>query len=109
MVFFIGALSLLPFSDIASVAQLSTGQWLLLILCGANTLVAYACFTSALHHWQATRVSATLTVVPILTLMIIPLTLQLWPGLFTPEQLGWLNYLGAGLVVLGSLTVVTSK
>ncbi|UTW44207.1 DMT family transporter [bacterium SCSIO 12696] len=108
VVFFIGALSLLPFS-FPLVPELSAGQWLLLVLCGANTLVAYGCFTAALHHWQATKVSATLTTVPIWTLFIIPLCLQIWPGLFTPEQLGLLNYSGAALVVIGSLTVVVAR
>ncbi|MCV6606330.1 MAG: DMT family transporter [Porticoccaceae bacterium] len=108
VVFFIGALSLLPFSG-PLVPDISAGQWLLLVLCGANTLIAYGCFTAALHHWQATKVSATLTTVPILTLCIIPLCLQIWPGLFAPEQLGILNYSGAALVVVGSLTVVVSR
>ncbi|MGS2724782.1 DMT family transporter [Porticoccus sp. GXU_MW_L64] len=107
-VFFIGAITLLPFS-FPLVPELSAGQWLLLVLCGANTLVAYACFTAALHHWQATKVSATLTTVPIWTLFIIPLCLQIWPGLFIPEQLGILNYAGAALVVAGSLRVVISR
>lgn len=108
MIFLIGSLCLLPFSDPLNM-DISAGQWLLLILCGANTLIAYGCFTAALHHWQATKVSATLTLVPILTLMVIPVSLTIWPGLFQPEQLEITNYLGACLVVLGSLTVVTAK
>lgn len=108
VIFFIGALALLPFSSPLDM-DLSPPQWVLLVLCGANTLIAYGCFTAALHHWQATRVSATLTIVPLLALAIIPLVLQIWPGLFVPEELNLVNYIGAVLVVMGSLTVVTAK
>ena len=108
VIFFIGAICLMPMSA-PLVPDISGWQWLLIALCGVNTLVAYACFTAALHHWQATKVSATLTTVPIITLCLIPISLQIWPDLFTPETLNLWNYLGAGLVVLGSLTVVTAR
>ncbi len=108
VIFFIGAFSLLPFSSPFDM-ELSVPQWILLFLCGANTLIAYGCFTAALHHWQATKVSATLTMVPLLALVIIPPILQIWPGLFVPEDLNLLNYAGAVLVVLGSVTVVAAK
>ena len=108
VIFTIGALSLLPFS-FPLIPNLSAAQWFILVLCGANTLIAYGCFTAAMNYWPATKVSATLTTVPIWTLLLIPLCLQIWPTLFTPEQLDLLNYAGAILVVGGSLTVVTAK
>ena len=106
--FLTGALCIAPFTG-QMVPDLNASQWLLLALTGANTLIAYACFGVALIHWPATRVSATLTLVPVFTLGLAPLALLIWPGLFTPEPLTLLSYVGAFLVAAGSATIIISK
>lgn len=102
----IGALVFLPFSDFSPMLQLSQWQWLLLIFCGFNTLIAYGSFAEALVHLEASRVSAVIALTPLLTVLIV----QLIPieGIVA-EPLGALSLLGALMVVCGSVTAATAK
>src|SRR5690606_13566136 len=77
-------------------------SWLLLACC-LNTLVAYGAFAEALAHWEASRVSATLAVTPLVTFVAVALAALWWPDHVQPEQINLLGYGGALLVVLGSV------
>ena len=107
LVFYVtGALVFLPFSDFAPTQDLSQWQWLLLIFCGFNTLIAYGCFAEALAHLEASRVSAVIALTPLLTVLIV----QLIPieGIVA-EPIGALSLLGALMVVCGSVTAATAR
>lgn len=75
----------------------------LLAFCCLNTLVAYGAFSEALAHWEATRVSAVLALTPLATLGLSALAERVWPGLQEPAALTAASWLGALLVVSGSL------
>ena len=53
-------------------------------------------------HWEASRVSAVITVTPLLTLFFVFVSNVFFPGFIQTEPLDWLNWLGAVLVVSGS-------
>ncbi|MDB9824440.1 EamA/RhaT family transporter, partial [bacterium] len=74
--------------------------------CGLNTLVAYGCFSEALAHIEASRVSAVIAMTPLVTL----LSVQLIPmeGI-VPESLQTITILGAIFVVIGSIMTATLK
>ncbi len=78
--------------------------WLLLACC-LNTLVAYGAFAEALAHWEASRVSATLAITPLVTFAAVALAAWTWPEYVHAEQINSLAYGGAVLVVLGSALV----
>ncbi|MHC5081458.1 MAG: EamA family transporter, partial [Planctomycetota bacterium] len=103
-IFFVGSVVLLPFVEPGEVADLTGTQLALLAFCALNTLAAYACFAESLNHWDASRVSATLTIVPVITLGLMIFVDRFAPGYLPPEHLDCLNYLGAFLVVAGSMT-----
>ena len=71
--------------------------------CCLNTVVAYGAFAEALVHWEASRVSATLAVTPLITIFVSALWAWLWPGSVQIEPLNALSYGGAALVVAGSM------
>ena len=96
------ALLLTPWAHPLQVLQLSTLQCWLLLACCLNTLVAYGAFAEALAHWEASRVSATLSVTPLVTFVAVALAAVWWPDHVQPEQINLLGYAGALLVVLGS-------
>lgn len=87
-------------ADFASLAALNGHQWALLLFAGANTLVAYGAFAEALNHLEASRVSAILTLTPLVTVTVVHL-LPL-PGVVV-EPLTWLSLGGALMVVAGSM------
>ena len=76
----------------------------MLLFCAANTLVGYGAFAAALEHWEASRVSAVLSLTPLATLGFASLA-RIWvPESVPMEHLSAMSFAGAGLVVLGSLT-----
>ncbi len=96
------ALLITPWAHPMEALQLSSLQGWLLLACCLNTLVAYGAFAEALAHWEASRVSATLALTPLVTLAAVAVAAWLWPGYVQAEEINTLGYVGALLVVLGS-------
>ena len=65
-------------------------------------MIAYGAFAEALNHWQASRISATLAIVPLLTLGFVQLTLHWQIIPLVPEPLDMFVLLGAAMVVGGA-------
>ena len=65
------AIMLTPASNFASVSVLDGLGWALLIFASLNSIVAYGSFAEALDHWEASRVSAIMSLVPLLTLFFV--------------------------------------
>jgi len=97
------ALLFWPIADPASIAGLDASGWWLLGFCCLNTLLAYGAFSEALEHWEASRVSAVLALTPVATLALSGVAEWVWPELQPPQRLSSLSWLGALLVVGGSL------
>ena len=104
--YWIGALVFLPFSSFDSLEQLTSLQWLLLLLCGCNTLIAYGCFSEAMVHVEASRVSAVIAMTPLVTVSIVQLIPL--PGI-TAEPLFVISLFGALCVIGGSVITATGK
>lgn len=106
----IGMLCFLPLSSPFLVMQLNAFEWLLLILCGLNTVFAYGSFSEALNHWEASRISAVLTIVPLLTMATIQV-IKRYPIIeIEYEPLDSVVIIGAGVVILGAaLTSLARK
>lgn len=96
------ALLITPWAHPLEALQLSPVQSFLLLACCLNTLVAYGAFAEALAHWEASKVSATLALTPLVTLVTVAIAAWLWPADVQAEQLNLLGYGGAVLVVAGS-------
>ncbi|KPA89031.1 putative permease [Pseudomonas asplenii] len=99
------ALLLTPWAHPVQILQLSPLQGWLLLGCCLNTLVAYGAFAEALAHWEASRVSATLAITPLITFGSVALAAWIWPDYVHAEDINGLGYGGALLVVLGSALV----
>lgn len=81
----------------------------MLLFCGLNTLVAYGAFAAALEHWEASRVSAIVSLTPIVTLGVVWIASFLTPTLLAPEHITSLGLVGAVLVVSGSIALALGK
>ena len=103
MVIFLSCAAVLtPWARPLQFVELSPLQAWLLLACALNTLVAYAAFAEALAHWEASRVSATLAVTPMITFVSVAIASSLWPSSVPPETINAVGYVGAILVVSGS-------
>lgn len=105
----VAALLFLPFSSPAVIMDLSTMQLWLLAFGTVNTAVAYGCFTAAMHHWDTSRVSAVVAIVPVLTLGVSYLQGKFFPTFVVPESINTLSIIGAIIVVVGSSITALSK
>jgi drug/metabolite transporter (DMT)-like permease len=105
----IGALVFLPAAQPALVFQLDGVHLVLLFGLGLISLISYAAFAEALNHWAASRVSAILATVPVVTVIGVNITTVLFPGLFLSESLGLLSLGGAALVVAGSMMTALGR
>jgi drug/metabolite transporter (DMT)-like permease len=99
------ALLITPWAHPMEALQLNPLQGWLLLACCLNTLVAYGAFAEALAHWEASRVSATLALTPLVTFATVAIAAWLWPDFVKAEEINALGYGGAVLVVVGSAVV----
>lgn len=97
------ALAFTPFAQLGSFDRLDSPAWWLLAFCAANTIVGYGAFAEALEHWEASRVGAVLALVPLVTLGCSALLEAHWPGSVPLQELSASSWVGALLVVTGSL------
>lgn len=104
--------STLLFTPAASPQQLFTLtplQWGMLLFAAFNTFVAYGAFAEALDHWEASRVSAVLSLTPIVTLTSVALVSFLYPTWIDAEHLTAIGLIGAVMVVAGSLSIALGR
>jgi drug/metabolite transporter (DMT)-like permease len=107
---YIGAtIVLLPVSRPGQITELS-GLGLGLLAFGVfNTLAAYGCFAEALEHWEASRVSAVISLTPLVTLFAVYVILAIWPQAEVGQRLDALGLAGAVLVVAGSMLTALGR
>lgn len=93
----------LPVAHPDQVLTLGKTHLLILAFCALNTLIAYGCFAEALVHWEASRVSAVIALVPIVTFAAMRLLSATTSGLMPTEPIGIPSLMGAVLVIAGSM------
>ncbi|MFA0811325.1 DMT family transporter [Microbulbifer epialgicus] len=110
VIYIAGTLCFLPMADPLKVIHLGWLEWALLAFLTANTLIAYGAFSKAMVYWEASSVSATLALVPVITLMFSTLISSIWPNYIVVEPLNWISWTGAAAVVVGSaLAAISSR
>lgn len=102
LVYVAGSLCFWPVAAPSQIQQLDGIGLIMLGFAALNTVIAYSSFGFAMTYWEASRVSAVITLTPLLTLFFVFLSNILYPGFIQTEPLDWLNWLGAVMVVSGS-------
>ncbi len=103
MIYLIASVLLLPFVHVEQRLLLDAAGYGLLAFAVANTILAYGAFAEALVYWEGARVSATLAVTPLITLLASALLFWWRPHWVVIETLNVWSYAGALLVVAGSM------
>ncbi|MDX2216795.1 MAG: DMT family transporter [Oculatellaceae cyanobacterium bins.114] len=98
-----------PFASPEQLLTLTPLQWGMLLFSAFNTFLAYGAFAEALDHWEASRVSAVLSMTPIITLISVTLGAVIVPEIVAREPLTLLGIAGAACVVLGSLAIALGR
>lgn len=109
VIFIFGVLVFLPLSAPLSIFSLSTQALLGLAFCTSSTLIGTGCFAEALAHWEASKISATLSTIPLFTLLFMQLFKHLPGFTIVPEPITLFTIVGALLVVSGATVVAIGK
>lgn len=104
-----GALIFLPLAKPSQIGQLDQVQWIFLLFSVGATSISYVAFGEAMKRWQASRVSAVLAVVPVLTISFVALGAILAPTIIEAEPISTLSLSGALLVVAGSVVSALAR
>lgn len=106
LIYFVSCFALFPTVELKQFQNLNLSMWGLLLALGVNTLVAYGSFAEALKRAPASHVSVIVAANPLLTLTILKVFELLGRPILQRENVDFLGYLGAGLVVTGVICTV---
>ncbi len=102
-------LLLWPWVNFETLAGLTPGMWCLMVLLGANTILAYGALGEALSRLPAYQVSLILTCNPLITLAALACLAPFELAWVPADSVSWVGYLAALLVVLGIAVVLKRK
>ncbi len=109
IIYVISVLFFTPFARPYQLFNISVIQMLLLLFTGLNTILAYGCFSESLNHLEASRVSAILSITPLVTIVAMRIVALIFPSIIEPELLNTLSIIGAIMVVSGSMVSSLSR
>jgi len=104
-----GVLLLLPTASPHAIVTMPLSGHLFAVTGMIITVASYITFSEALAQWEASRVSAVLTLTPLFTLLATRIAAAIRPDLFSAEHQDTLSWLGAAVVVAGSLFVAVPR
>ncbi|MGO4893621.1 DMT family transporter [Flavobacterium sp. W21_SRS_FM6] len=102
LIYALGALMLLPFANLEQLFDMNNLQLFALLFCCLNTIVAYGAFTEAMFVWQASKVSAVISLAPLFTFISMFIAVSFFPEQIKASDLDMWAYIGAGVVICGS-------
>jgi len=109
LIYVFSSLVLLPWVNLGSIQSLDTFGWQLLAFGVFNTLAAYGAFAEALDHWEASRVSAVISLTPLITVGVVYVAITFWPEANLGSRLDLIAWLGALLIVTGSVLTALGR
>ena len=105
----LGFLLLVPLTDFGALLTLTPIHIGALLFCCLNTIIAYGAFTEAMEVWSASKVSAVIATAPIFTYLSMVVAIQIDPTRFVHSDMDEWAYVGACLVISGSIICSLGK
>lgn len=105
----LGFLLLVPLTDFGALLTLTPIHMGALLFCCLNTIIAYGAFTEAMEVWSASKVSAVIATAPIFTYLSMVVAIQIDPSRFVHSDMDEWAYVGAFLVISGSIICSLGK
>ena len=109
MLYGAGALALAVFASPLVLLEMTAVQTAALLFGCLNMVFGYGAFTEALRVWQAAKVSAVIALAPVFTIIAMKVAVWGWPDVFVSSELNVLAYVGALVVVAGSMLAALGK
>ncbi len=96
----------LPFVEYGELTNLTTGMWILLIFLGVNTLLAYGSLSLAIKYTEANKVSAIITLNPLITFLTMTILANMNVSWIEKENFTLMSFMAALVVLSGAILVV---
>jgi drug/metabolite transporter (DMT)-like permease len=102
-IYALAILLLAPISDLNGFVKLDGYDWLVLLFCALNTVIAYGAFAQSMKHIDTTQVSIIISTIPLFTIALSYGAFLLWPQYFIFKEINVLGWLGVFMVVTSVL------
>jgi drug/metabolite transporter (DMT)-like permease len=110
VLFGLPALAYMPFTNFTVISHFSILDWTLLVFVGLNTLLAYGSLAFAFKYMEANKISAVITLNPLITFAMMALFSSLGVQWIAHEKYGIFSIAGALFVITGTfLTVIRNR
>ncbi len=107
IIFGIPSLCFIPMVDFAAFKGFTVFNWLLLIFLGLNTLLAYGALSYAIKYLEANKVSAIVTLNPLITFTVMAWLSKMEVSWIKPETYTLLTLIGAVTGLIGVILTVS--
>jgi drug/metabolite transporter (DMT)-like permease len=92
-----------PISDLNGFVKLDGYDWLVLLFCALNTVIAYGAFAQSMKHIDTTQVSTIISTIPLFTIALSYCAFLFWPQYFIFKEINILGWVGVFMVVASVL------
>jgi len=100
-----GGLILYPLADIDSLLALRGAEIILLFMCAFSSLFAYIAFAESMSYWEASKSSALLALIPLISIVFEMFFSRIFPTHIVFEALGRSALVGVLIVVSGTIII----
>lgn len=106
-IFALGVVILFPVSDLSNITQYNHEEWLILLFCSVNTVIAYGCFSQSMKYWKTVQVSAMIALTPVASfgITLLCMSLGLWTDVIYQAPIDFISTLGMLIVIISAAAV----
>ena len=109
LIYLVPAILLIPTVDFNILGDLSFPVWILMILLGLSTLLAYGAIAEAFRFLPANKVGIIVTINPIVTIITMSILTSIGVDWIDPERISFYGFLGAALILAGVITATIAR
>jgi len=100
-----GGVILYPLADIDSLLALRGTEVILLFMCAFSSLFAYIAFAESMSYWEASKSSALLALIPLISIVFELFFSRVFPEYIVFTELGMSALVGVIIVVSGTVII----
>jgi RarD protein len=109
LIYLVPALLLIPTVDFEVLQQFSGPVWVLMILLGLSTLLAYGAIAEAFRFLPANKVGIIVIINPIITIITMSILTSVGVDWIEPERISLSGFIGAALILAGVVTATIAR
>jgi len=106
-VYVMATLCLTPYAEVTSLIELGRSEWMALAFVCLSNVLAFACFSQSLNHWESAKIGTISCLTPLVTIALMYILAGDWLHSVRPERLGVASVIGTSVSIFGSILVIS--